>query len=379
MKKILNIITRLNIGGATIHVVQLSDILKDKYESIIVAGKIESHEQDMSYYADKYNVKIKYLNKLSRELSFPADFFAFIELFRLIRREKPDIVHTHTAKAGTLGRLAAFFAGVPVIIHTFHGNVFKGYFSPLKTAVFIAIEKILSLISTKIIAISDKQKQELLSLNICKTKKIEVIKLGLDFDYFLPDLSHCNVFKRMFNIPDYAVTIGIIGRITAIKNHKLFLSIAEKLLAINDNYYFCIVGDGDLKNDILHEIDDKGLNDRIIITGFITDLKPVYSDLDYVISTSINEGTPVALIEAMACGKVVLSTNVGGVSDFINNKENGFVIDSFEAQDFVSCIQDIENVKYNKEIISQKAKSTIFDMFSLSRLRNEFSRLLEKI
>lgn len=379
MKKILNIITRLNIGGATIHVVHISDILKEKYNSKIIAGSIEPHEQDMSYYANKYKVKIKYLNKLSRELSFPGDLFALIEMYKLIKSEKPDIVHTHTAKAGTLGRIAAFFAGVPVIIHTFHGNVFKGYFSSKKTNVFIMIEKLLALISTKIIAISEKQKQELLDLKICKRSKIEVIKLGFDFENFLPGLADKNNFKRNFAIPDDAITIGIVGRITAIKNHKLFLEIVKGLINIDERLYFCIIGDGDLRNEIQADIERFNLMNRVIITGFITNLKPVYADLDFVISTSINEGTPVALIEAMACGKIVLSSNVGGVSDFIKNTENGFVFDDLKPEGYINCIIDLLNHKYDIQSLSEKATQTANDMFSLKRLSKEMLTLLDSL
>ncbi|PID28692.1 MAG: hypothetical protein CSB55_03950 [Candidatus Cloacimonadota bacterium] len=375
MKKIARIITRLNIGGPTIHTVLLSDKLKDEYETVLIAGKIESHESDMSYYADKYNVKPVYLDKMSRELRFLADFFAFWELFKILRKEKPDIVHTHTAKAGTLGRIAAFLAGVPEIYHTFHGNIFKGYFSPLKTRIFILIEKILALISTEIIVISEQQKKEIASLKIAPLSKLKIVKLGFDFENVLPRKEDKNKFRRKFGYSEEDILIGIVGRITAIKNHFLFLDIAEKLAKKYPNAKFPIIGDGDLRDEIQAQIKKRNLAEKVKITGFITELNPVYADLDYVLLTSKNEGTPVALIEAMACQKIVLSSNVGGVSDFIEHGESGFYFDSFVPDDFVKTLSELIDGKIKKSIISEKARETAIKTFGSERLVNDIRKI----
>jgi glycosyltransferase involved in cell wall biosynthesis len=375
MKKVARIITRLNIGGPTIHTVLLSDKLKKKYQTTLIAGKIENHESDMSYYADKYNVKPLYLSKMSRELRFPDDFFAFWELYKILKKEKPDIVHTHTAKAGTLGRLAAWFAGVPEIYHTFHGNIFKGYFSPLKTKVFIAIEKFLAAISTRIIVISEKQRDEIAGLKIAPQNKLEIVKLGFDFENVLPQESDKGTFKKQFGYSEDDILIGIVGRVTAIKNHYLFLDIAEKLSKLFPNVKFPIIGDGDLREEIQEEIDKRKLNNTVKITGFLTNLKPVYADLNYVTLTSKNEGTPVALIEAMACKKVVLSTNVGGVSDFISNGKSGFYFDSFKPDDFVKVLSDLINGKIDKESIVENANITAQKMFGSNRLVNDILKI----
>lgn len=374
--KVLRIITRLNIGGPAIHAVLLTSGFNDeRFESQLVTGKLEPQESDMSYYAGKYAVTPLYIENMSREIRLGRDFAAFKELLKIIRHTKPNIVHTHTAKAGMLGRAAAIIGKVPVIIHTFHGNIFQGYFGKIKTSFFILIEKILAKFSTRIIAISSQQKKELLNFRIAKDSQIEVIKLGFQFQNVIPAETDKGVFRKEHNIPDKALLIGIIGRLVPIKNHKLFLSIAEEILKDHEDVYFAIIGDGELRKEIEREIELKRLSDRVFITGFIEDLRKVYADLDLVILTSCNEGTPVALIEAMACKKIVMSTRVGGVEDFINHGKNGYY---FALQDREGFIKEIRNWLANpaqyKEI-GQKAHESVIRDFSSQRLIDEIRKL----
>lgn len=381
--KVLRIITRLNIGGPTIHTVLLNAKLdSEKYESFLVAGRIESHESDMSYFADKYNIKPIYVSNMSRELRPSQDWHAFWEIYKIIRKVKPDIIHTHTAKAGVLGRLAAFIANVPIIIHTFHGNVFKGYFGKAKTNFFIFMEKLLSLVSNRIIVICKKQKQELLDLKIASIKKIKVVPLGFEFKNFLPTHEDKGLFRVQFNIPKEARLIGIIGRLASIKNHVLFLDIAEIISKKYGNIYFPIIGDGELRNKLKEEIKCRKIEEHVFITGFIKNLKPVYADMDLVLLTSHNEGTPVAIIEAMACGKIVISTNVGGIEDFIDNRKNGFYFNKDELKSFVKEIEKWLNHERDYKSIEEKAKKRVKKIFSAQRLINDieniYSELIER-
>jgi glycosyltransferase involved in cell wall biosynthesis len=377
--KVLRIITRLNIGGPTIHTILLTKGLQDKYETMLIAGQIESHESDMSYFAKKNKVTPNYLKKMSRELRFPQDLIALWELYRIIKKEKPDIVHTHTAKAGTIGRIAAWLARVPIIIHTFHGNIFNGYFGKIKTNFFIWIEKMLAKLSTKIIAISRKQKEELVELGICESEKIEIIKLGFNFEDILPDKTDAGLFRKKYEIPIKADLIGIVGRLTPIKNHMLFLNICEEVLRKYQDIYFAIIGDGELKEQLEEEINKRGLKPNVFITGFIKNLKPVYADLDIVLLTSNNEGTPVALIEAMACNKIVMTTNVGGVTDFIDHCVDGFCFPKGEVKLFVDEINNwrLNNIQYEK--IKNNASKKAFELFRSERLIKDIKKLYEEL
>lgn len=378
--KIIRIITRLNIGGPTIHTVLLNAKMDtEKYESYLLTGTIESNESNMDYFTDKYGITPIYINSMSREIRLLRDFIALREIYKVIRKIKPDIVHTHTAKAGMLGRLAAKMAGVPIIIHTFHGNVFNGYFGKLKTKFFIWVEKFLARFSTKIVAISKQQKNELVSLRIAKKDKIEIIRLGFQFDNIIPNELDKHKFREKYSIPRNAKLVGIVGRLVSIKNHYLFLDIAEKLLKKYSDIYFPIIGDGELRCDIEKEIESRKLGKNVFITGFIKELKPVYADLDVVLLTSINEGTPVALIEAMACEKLVMSTHVGGVEDFIENRKNGFFFAQGEPDLFVEEIENwMKNEdKYNN--IRHAASKKVLDRYSYTRLISDIEHIYEKL
>jgi glycosyltransferase involved in cell wall biosynthesis len=374
--KVLRIITRLNIGGPTIHAVLLNAIMdQEVYESYLVTGNIESNESSMDYYADKYGIKPIYVNSMSREIRLFKDLKAFFKIYKIIKKIKPDIVHTHTAKAGILGRLAAWMANVHVIFHTFHGNVFNGYFGKIKTMYFILIEKLLAKLSTKIIAISQQQKKELINLGITKEDKITVINLGFQFENVIPDEKDRNKFREEYFVPNDAKLIGIVGRIVPIKNHKLFLDIAKQVISKYSNVYFAIIGDGELRDDIEKEIIALNLNKRVFITGFIKNLKSIYADLDIVLLTSNNEGTPVALIEAMACKKLVMSTRVGGVEDFIENGVDGFYFPKERYESFTSEIDNWMNNEEKYDQMKSDAQKKAIEKFSYVHLINNMENL----
>ncbi|MBL7086582.1 MAG: glycosyltransferase [Candidatus Cloacimonetes bacterium] len=379
-KRILRIITRLCVAGAPIHTILLNAKLdSQKYESYLLSGRIEPYESDMSYLADKYGIKPIYLNSMSRELSLLKDVRALIDIIKIINKVKPDIVHTHTAKAGMLGRIAAKLMGVKIIIHTFHGNVFKGYFSKPKTAFFIFLEKNLAKISSKIVAISNQQKQELLDLKITNENKIHIVPLGFDFENVIPSESDKGKFRKKYSIPKDAKLIGIIGRLAPIKNHKLFLDIAEALLKKYDNLFFLIIGDGELRKSLQEDINRRNLKNNVVITGVIKNLKPVYADLDLVLLTSNNEGTPVAIIEAMACRKVVMTTNVGGVEDFVENRVNGFYFPKGNSELFVKEIESWLMNDTNTDAMKNAASKKSFKQFSFIRLKNDIESMYKTL
>ncbi len=375
MYKVLRSITRLCVGGPTIHVSILSSKLdKTNFKSKLVCGVIEPHETDMSYVATEYGITPRCIKTLSREISFFRDIFALIEMIKIIRKEKPDIVHTHLSKSG-IARIVAWLCRVPVIVHTYHGNIYNGYFTPFETRVFVFIDRILASLSAKIIAISELQKSELISLSIAPAEKIVVIPLGFDFERIVVNDSKRNQFRSKFNIPASAKVVSIVGRVTHIKNHSFFLQIAEQVLERNDDVYFMVVGDGDLLEDIKQKATNITNNDRIIFTGMIKDMGLAYSATDAVMLTSINEGTPVALIEAMSKLKVVFSTNVGGISDFIENGINGFYFDQDDLEGFVSAISNWLENSDDFSHIGANASKKAYEMFSSERLVNDIENL----
>ncbi|MBK7855872.1 MAG: glycosyltransferase [Bacteroidetes bacterium] len=224
MPKVLRIINRLNIGGPTYNVAYLTRYLQPDYETLLVAGTKLDDEESSDYILEKLGIGSKQVSEMKREINLSSDWRAYNELKKIIREFKPDIVHTHAAKSGTLGRLAAIHCKVPVIVHTFHGHVFHSYFSPLKTKIFLAIERYLASKCSAIVAISDLQKKELCyDFKVCSPDKTVVIPLGFDLDRFTEDIIEKRKAFREKYLLDDEIAIGIIGRFAPINNHDLFL------------------------------------------------------------------------------------------------------------------------------------------------------------
>ena len=327
--RILRIIARLNVGGPSIQAISLAGLLPDRYKTMLVCGTLSPHEGDMAYLADEMGVRPFVIPELGREISLVDDLKGFLALRRVIKDFRPHIIHTHTAKAGTLGRLAAFSVNMRRrpqnrirVVHTFHGHVFHSYFSTLKTLAFILIERFLARTSNRIVVISSLQKEDICNrFRVAKEKKIRVIPLGFD----LSDFKNCDqdrmALREKFipGISEEVFLVGIIGRLVPVKNHSLLLR-AMKILKDQgklDLFRFLIVGDGELRTELSHEAGALGVRDSVIFAGWQKDMPSVYGSLDAVALTSKNEGTPVALIEAMAAARPVVATDVGGVRDLL--------------------------------------------------------------
>lgn len=377
-KKIIRIVTRLNIGGPTIHTTLLTAGFNNKdYESILISGKEDRLEGDMNDYIKSKKVKPIRLSNLKREISLIDDIYILLKLYRLIKREKPDIVHTHTAKAGFLGRIASFFARVPIIIHTYHGNVLSGYFGTAKSRLFVLIEKILAIISDKLVVLSKQQFDELtLKHKISDPKNFTIIPLGFDFLKFEdPFGEKRKIFRSKYKLDDKKIAVGIVGRLVPIKNHHLFLDVVEGL---KENYsnkvHFFIVGGGELETELREKTNNLKLNEIVTFCGFIDKMDLVYNGLDILALTSKNEGTPVTLIESMAAGKPFVSTNVGGVSD-ITIDGAGLLVPSNNINAFKKALKSlIDNYPdyYQKRGLVQKK---VIKQFSEKRLINDMKNL----
>jgi len=323
--KILRIIARLNIGGPAIHVSLLTAKLNDaEYQSMLVCGSIEPGEGDMSYYAEQHGVRPFIVPELSRSLNPIRDLRTLWKLWRVIRREKPDVVHTHTAKAGFVGRWAAKLAGVPVIVHTFHGHVFEGYFGSRKTQMFIGLERFTSRITDVILTLTEGLRRELVDkYHITRPERITVLPLGLDLQPFADTPRKSGVFRQAWGIAPDAPLVGISGRFVTVKNHALFVEAAAKIHAARPDARFVMIGDGELRAQVEAQIDALGLREVVIITGWLRDLTVAYADMDVFVISSVNEGTPVTIIEALSAGCPVVATRVGGLADLLEGGRFG--------------------------------------------------------
>jgi len=380
--KIVRVIARLNIGGPAIHSILLTQMLDgDLFESILVAGIPEKDEGDMSYLAEKMGVSPKVIAELGRSISWWDDLIAFVKLYRLLRRERPHIIHTHTAKAGTLGRLAAIFAGVPVRIHTFHGHVFHSYFSAFKTKIFLTIERILARFTDKIVVLSPGQKRELWEdFRIASQDKFVVIPLGFDLEPFFECEKKRGTLRRELGLSGDHILVGTVGRLVGVKNHRMFLDAARRISDMEPSakIAYLVVGGGELKEELLAYRGKLGLDDKVIFTGWKREPDTVYADLDIVALTSDNEGTPVCLIEAMAASRPVVSTRVGGVKDLVREGENGLLVEKGDVDGLAGSILRLARDAGLRRSLGSEGNRFVRTLYSKDRLANDIRGLYEE-
>ncbi len=362
--KVLFFLNRLVIGGSVIDIISMAGLLLNDFEILIAYGEKEDHEIEAQYLLNQFpTLRVEKIKSLKRTPNPFYDIIAFWIVLKLVLNFKPQIVHTHGAKSGLIGRVVALLCRVPVIVHTYHGHVFHSYYSSIKSKGIVLIERLLARISTNIICLSEYQKLELTDIyKITSATKISVIPLGINQEYFLRDADKKrSQFRERYSLKETDIAIGIIGRIVPVKNHVMFLEAAMELIkSSNSNLYFFIVGDGNHTLTIQKflrknktpfsapEIVDASA--RIIFTSWLTDISMVHHGLDIVTLTSNNEGTPLSLIEAQFCGKPVVATNVGGVKDIVIDGKTGYLVNANNVSGFIEKINILitEKEKYKK-------------------------------
>jgi glycosyltransferase involved in cell wall biosynthesis len=397
--KILRIIARLNVGGPARHVVWLTAALNDaEFQTTLVAGSVPPGEDDMGYFARENNVLPVIIPEMSREISL-SDIGSLWKIYRLIRIEKPDIIHTHTAKAGTLGRAAGFlYRWLAVLsrkrkirfVHTFHGHVFHSYYSPAKTKMFLAIERILArALTDRIIVLSEQQREEISKIfRVGHHDQFAVIPLGIDVEKLTPDIASRRRLRDELGFGEDDIVVGYVGRLTEIKNLPLLLETAA-LFGENSLVKFVIVGNGHLRSELESLTASLGLNTEVSFLGSRSDIAELYSAFDIVALTSRNEGTPLSLIEAMAAGKPVISTGVGGVRDLLGEAETqdgvvvvcerGIRIDSCLPADFQKGLQYLIQDKEVRSRLAERGKEFARSSYGKERLIADIKSLYRSL
>lgn len=329
----MRMIARLNIGGPAIHVTLLAGGLRDdEFWTTLVTGQIGAQEGDMSYLAHEIGVEPVVLSGFQREIAPLDDLKTLWALMRLIRQERPHVVHTHTAKAGLVGRLAATLCGVPVIVHTYHGHVFQGYFGPVKTRLFLGLERGAARLSDVILTISEGLRDDLIAFRIAPPERIRVLPLGLDLKPLTDLDSRRGALRKELNLSTDGPLVGIIGRLVPIKHHELFFDAARRVLEALPQARFVVVGSGEREAELREYARKLGMGHAVTFLGWRRDLPAIYADLDLVVIASRNEGTPVSLIEAMAAGVPVVATSVGGVPDLLRGGQLGTLVAPDDAE-----------------------------------------------
>jgi glycosyltransferase involved in cell wall biosynthesis len=324
--RVVRVFSRLNIGGPAVHVILLSAGLRPQgYETRLVVGQESAREGNMFPLAAENDVVCEQLAGLGREIAPLSDLRALVGLQRLFRTWRPTIVHTHTAKAGVLGRIAARAARVPVVVHTYHGHVLREYFSPPKTAFFRWLETRLASVADALVAVSDTVKADLVDLGVAPAEKIRVVPLGLDLEDLSGELPR-GVLRGEAGIAADVPLVGMVGRLVPIKDAPTFLEAARRVRALQPAVRFALVGDGEERPALEAECARLEMNGTVRFLGWRRDLAAVYGDLDVVVNASRNEGTPVALIEALAASRPVVATRVGGTPDLLADGAHGRLV-----------------------------------------------------
>jgi glycosyltransferase involved in cell wall biosynthesis len=350
-----------------------------RYESLLVTGREAEAEGNYLTLYGKSSERLVMDEALGREIRGGPDLVAFAQLVRLIRTFRPHIVHTHTAKAGTLGRLAARVCRVPAIVHTYHGHVLQGYFSPAKARLFIAIERWLGRRTDRLLAVSERVREELLALGIGRPDRFQVLPLGLDLDGFLDAEARRGGLRRELGFTDDEFLIGIVARLVPIKVHETFFRAAAIVAGRLSRARFIVVGDGQRRRELEALVRALGLTDRVRFLGWRRDLETVYADLDVVALTSRNEGSPVSLIEAMAAARPVVATRVGGVPDLIEHGVNGLLVEVDDADALARTIETIATDPPRAHALGRAGRARVYPAFSASRLVADVDRLYREL
>lgn len=378
MPRILRIINRFNLGGPTYNAAYLTKYLAPDFETLLIGGAKDESEGSSEFILNNLGVEYRILPEMKRSLNPINDIIAYNSIQKIIKEFKPDIVHTHAAKAGALGRQAAYANKVPVIVHTYHGHVFHSYFGNFKTSVFKAIERNLAGKTNAIIAISEKQKQELVQEHkIAPAEKMHVIPLGFDLSRFQENQGEKRkMFRSKYNLGEGEIAIGIIGRLVPVKNHTLFLE-AIKFIKKNapGRFKAFIVGDGEERASLEVKTVDFGLKDVVVFTSWEKEVDKVYAGLDIVCLTSFNEGTPVSLIEAQAANKPIISTNVGGIENVVIPNKTALLSDMFNKAAFFNNLLSLVQNEGLRISLSQEGWGFVEEKFHYTRLISEFKAL----
>ena len=387
--RVLRLITRLNIGGPSIQAITLSERLAPRgFTTRLVHGSLGEGEGDMRYLLSPASAAdVEYLPNLRRELAPADDYAAFTRVSEILREFRPQIVHTHMAKAGAIGRAAAVRYNRSVaprerarLVHTYHGHVLDGYFSAAKTALFVGVERLLARSTDRIVAISPAIRDELLMQHrIGRLNQYRVVPLGFDLSAFSPIDDRARAAAReSLGVAASAHVVSTVGRLTAIKQHHLFLEAARLVANQDPAALFLIAGDGELRAELEQTVRDFGLADRVRFLGWRRDLATIYGASDVFLLTSRNEGTPVALIESMASGIPGVSTDVGGVRDVMAG-DLGFVAPYDDAAGLAAAVTMLLGNPPLRRTMGERGRGSVVARYGIDRLVDDIDALYREL
>jgi glycosyltransferase involved in cell wall biosynthesis len=379
------VIARLNMGGPALHVAYLSDGLRDRgYDTTLVAGSLALGEESMAVVAERLGVPIVTIPELHREISPLLDLRAAYRLADLIREVRPQILHTHTAKAGTIGRLAARLlggAGPPIVVHTFHGHVLRGYFDPVRSTAFRLLERWLARRTTALIAVSPEVRDDLVSLGVAPREKFTVVRLGIELDERVgtdSDGPRAET-RRALGIPADRFVVGWIGRMTGVKRTDDVLLAVRALRERGVDTVLCMVGDGPDRDAVERRAHQLGIVRDSLFLGYQEEVASYYAAFDALILPSANEGTPVSAIEALAGGRPVVATRVGGVPDVVRDGVDGFLVEPGDVDAMAERLSALAADPPLRHRMGEAGRASVHERYSVERLLDDIDALYRRL
>jgi glycosyltransferase involved in cell wall biosynthesis len=381
--RILRVIGRLNVGGPALHVAYLSAGLAERgYETTLVAGNVARGEVSMAFAAENLGVPVLRLGEMRRDISPLRDARAVSHLVRLIKETRPHILHTHMAKAGAVGRLAALASGEarpPVVVHTFHGHVLRHYFDPVRNGAFRLLERWLARTTTALVAVSPEVRDELVELRVGPPDKFVVVRLGIELAERVGGDGVRAEQRRMLGISPDRFVVGWIGRMTAVKRTDDVLRAFRRLRESGVDACLCLVGDGPDRPALERRAKALGIMRDTVFLGFQNDVAPFYAAFDALLLPSVSEGTPVSAIEALAAGKPVVATRVGGVPDVVRDGEDGLLAEAGAIDDLAEALGRLARDPALRERMGAAGRERVVARYGVGRLVDEMDSLYRSL
>ncbi|MGH3134100.1 MAG: glycosyltransferase [Gaiellaceae bacterium] len=381
--RILRVIARLNMGGPAIHVASLAAGLQSRgYHTTLVAGSLARGEDSMAFLAERLGVTVVSVPDIQREISLLHDARSVVRLAELIREERPHILHTHTAKAGAIARAASLLAGAArpaVVLHTFHGHVLKGYFDPSRTAIFRQVERSLARASDVLVAVSPEVRDELVELGVAPLEKFVVIRLGIPLEERLGDPTADEDYRGHYGIPTDAFVVGWVGRMTGVKDTGAVLEIVRAARERGVDAVLCMVGDGPDRERLEQQAHELGIARACYFVGYQEDVAGYYRLFDALVLPSVNEGTPVSAIEALASGTPVVANRVGGVPDVVREGVDGFLVEPGDVGGAAERLALLAGDPGLRARLGESGRSWALERYSVSRLVDDVDRLYRSL
>ncbi len=382
--KVLRVIARLNVGGPARHVALLNAGLQARgHETLLVYGALDTGEASLESMAVESGIPLRREEHLGRAIDATSDVRAFLAILGTIFREQPDVIHTHTAKAGALGRTAALVYNATrrrrqraLVVHTFHGHVFEGYFSPAMNRLVRLGERWLARAADTIVTISPRQRDDIVHrFGVAADDRTVVVPLGLDLDSLLSLPEGADAGRAAFGFASDDIVVGFSGRMVPVKDLGTAMAAFGAAVTRQPRLRLLLAGDGPGRAMLEKQAATLGVADRVRFLGWVSDLPAFYRMLDVFLLSSLNEGTPVSAIEAMAAARPVVATAVGGVPDVVEHGRTGILVPAQDIGAMAGALVELAAAGDRRLALGREGRRRARERYSHLRLVDDVERL----